>query len=298
MKPDKFSIADLFAKERRYTVPLYQRAYVWNLEEQWQPLWEDIERQAEAYFANPDGPYRTHFLGTIVLNGYKITGNALQRLDVIDGQQRLITLQVFLAALRDHARLIGSEDMHKLHRLTCNLDAKAGTDATFKVWPTNADRSVFRKVMHGHSPPHLLAQLDGTNAKNAPRLASAYLFFSASVANFVAKEGDTPERQKIRVAAIVAALRVSLHLVGIELEQEDDPQVIFENLERAVRRCFPRTSFATCFSSRPRTSPKAITWIWPTNYTPVIGMGSTMTGRKRRSTARIDGGTWKSDKGV
>jgi uncharacterized protein with ParB-like and HNH nuclease domain len=55
MKPDKSSIHDLFQKERRYTVPLYQRAYVWNEDEQWQPLWDDIERQADACLATNNG---------------------------------------------------------------------------------------------------------------------------------------------------------------------------------------------------------------------------------------------------
>ncbi|SDR53894.1 Uncharacterized conserved protein, contains ParB-like and HNH nuclease domains [Rhizobiales bacterium GAS113] len=239
MKPDKFSIHDLFAKERRYTVPLYQRAYVWNTEEQWQPLWEDIERLTEAYIANPDGPYRTHFLGAIVLNGHKITGNALQRLDVIDGQQRLTTLQLFLAALRDHARAAGSDDADKLERLTGNLDAKSGTDAIFKVWPTNADRPTFRAVMLAGSPEILCKQLGQMTAKNAPRLAAAYLFFSEEIAAFTAKHGATADLRNDRIGAIVAALRVSLHLVGIELEHEDDPQIIFETLNARGQPLLP-----------------------------------------------------------
>jgi uncharacterized protein with ParB-like and HNH nuclease domain len=48
MKLDKLTVHDLFQKERRYVVPLYQRCYVWTREDQWEPLWEDIERQAEA----------------------------------------------------------------------------------------------------------------------------------------------------------------------------------------------------------------------------------------------------------
>ena len=48
MKPDRLTVHDIFQKERRYVVPLYQRSYVWSCEEQWAPLWEDIERHAEA----------------------------------------------------------------------------------------------------------------------------------------------------------------------------------------------------------------------------------------------------------
>src|SRR5271166_2067067 len=48
MRPNKLSVHDLFQKQRQYVVPLYQRSYVWNEEEQWRPFWEDVERQADA----------------------------------------------------------------------------------------------------------------------------------------------------------------------------------------------------------------------------------------------------------
>src|SRR5687768_823235 len=100
MRPDKLSVNELFQKERRYVVPLYQRAYVWNEDEQWEPLWEDIERQADACLTSETSvPRRSHFLGAVVLNVQKIVGKAVARSEIIDGQQRLTTLQLFIAAL-------------------------------------------------------------------------------------------------------------------------------------------------------------------------------------------------------
>lgn len=104
MKPDKLTVDEIFQRERRYTIPLYQRSYVWNREEQWEPLWEDIQKQAQACIIDPQAQsHKTHFLGAIVLNVSQIVGRALPRSEVIDGQQRLTTLQLFLAALRDYA---------------------------------------------------------------------------------------------------------------------------------------------------------------------------------------------------
>ncbi len=148
MKPDKLTVHDLFQRERRYTVPLYQRAYVWNKDEQWEPLWEDIERQAEACLESESQvAKRSHFLGAIVLNVAKIVGSGVARSEVIDGQQRLTTLQLFLAVLRDYADEVCSIHVAKLRRLTINEDEKDGSEGSFKVWPTNADRSAFRTVM-------------------------------------------------------------------------------------------------------------------------------------------------------
>src|ERR1700732_4477357 len=119
MKPDQLSVYDLFQRERRYVVPLYQRAYVWNEEDQWEPLWQDIVRQADSCLSSASGqPRRSHFLGAVVLNVQKIVGNAIARSEIIDGQQRLTTLQLFIAALRDCAIAKGSPDVNKIKRLT------------------------------------------------------------------------------------------------------------------------------------------------------------------------------------
>jgi hypothetical protein len=45
LKTDKITIFDLFEIQRRYLVPIFQRGYVWTMEGQWQPLWEDIIAQ-------------------------------------------------------------------------------------------------------------------------------------------------------------------------------------------------------------------------------------------------------------
>jgi uncharacterized protein with ParB-like and HNH nuclease domain len=140
MKPDKLTVHDLFQKERRYVVPLYQRSYIWTRENQWEPLWEDIERQAEGCLeAENNVAPRSHFLGAVVLNVAKIVGSSVARSEIIDGQQRLTTLQLFLAALRDYATEIGSSQKNKLARLTINEDEKPDSEGSFKVWPTNAD---------------------------------------------------------------------------------------------------------------------------------------------------------------
>lgn len=238
MKPDKLTIHDLFQKERRYVVPLYQRAYVWNEEGQWEPLWEDIERQAEACLES-DGlvTKRSHFLGAIVLNVSKIVGAGVARSEVIDGQQRLTTLQIFIAALRDFAAATGSHHLARLHRLTVNEDEKVGSDGAFKVWPTNADRALFKTVLTAGSPAELIKVL-GVPAGKAPRIAAAYLYFSRQISAFVGVDRTEDERDH-RILALLQALRTSLQLVVIELEDGDDPQVIFETLNARGQPLLP-----------------------------------------------------------
>ncbi|MDR6293337.1 hypothetical protein E9232_005887 [Inquilinus ginsengisoli] len=240
MRPDKLSIHDLFQRERRYTVPLYQRAYVWNEGEQWEPLWDDIQRQAEECLATDAGvPRRTHFLGAVVLNVQKIVGGSVARSEVIDGQQRLTTLQLFIGALRDFLATIQSTYTNKVRRLTINQDEPFGSESSFKVWPTNADRDLFRSVMMSGSPDSLLKQHGLIQKSELPRLIGAYCYFYHQIDAFVAKSGADQAAQDRQILGLFQALRSGLQLVVIELEDNDDPQIIFETLNARGQPLLP-----------------------------------------------------------
>ena len=49
MHTDILTPKDLFQKEVRYTIPPFQRPYVWSQDDQWEPLWEDVRNVAENY---------------------------------------------------------------------------------------------------------------------------------------------------------------------------------------------------------------------------------------------------------
>ena len=238
MQPSTLTIHEIFEKERRYTVPLFQRAYVWTLEDQWEPLWEDVERQAEScltILAEGGQVQFTHFLGAVVLNVAKVLGRGLSRSEVIDGQQRLTTLQILLAALRDYARETGDEVAYDLERLTLNPVKDPTSVERFKVWPTNADRDVFGAVMSAGGPDALVSSFGGGSL---PRMVEAYKYFYERIRAFV--EGDQPsERHADRLYALLHAFKTSLQVVVIELEDRDDPQVIFETLNARGQPLLP-----------------------------------------------------------
>ncbi len=238
MRPDTLTIHQLFERERRFVVPLYQRSYVWNEDDQWLPLWDDLERAADAcLIAARNQQPRSHFLGALVLNVPKVQGSRVSRSEVIDGQQRLTTLQIVLAAMRDHAEAMSSSEGGPLRDLTENRHQKADSEELFKVWPTNADRAMFRAVMRAGSPEALLAQFPGQRS-SVPRLAAAYRFFWDRIGTFL-DEADTAADRETRLAALHQALRTVLQVVVIELEERDDPQVIFETLNARGQPLLP-----------------------------------------------------------
>ena len=152
MKADAVPLLAIFEKKMRLEVPLFQRQYVWTKEQQWEPLWEDIEHKFSDYLeGRKDTP--VHFIGAIVLDQKQTPTTHVEKRQVIDGQQRLITLQIFLSAFRDFCREHDCEELaSECEGFTINRGMMADpTIDQFKVWPTNRDRKQFTDVVASQS---------------------------------------------------------------------------------------------------------------------------------------------------
>ena len=101
MKVDILNLQQLFGRPGRYEIPPFQRAYVWNRKEQWGPLWEDVQKKAEQYLETSPDQYTSHFLGSVVLQQQLVPAGQLMTRVVVDGQQRLTTLQLLLDAVQE-----------------------------------------------------------------------------------------------------------------------------------------------------------------------------------------------------
>ena len=152
MKANTISIVEIFEKKLRLEVPLFQRQYVWSKEKHWEPLWEDITRKFSEYLeGRTQAP--VHFLGAMVLDQKLTPTTHVEKRQIIDGQQRLVTLQIFLATFRDFCRERNCEDLAKeCEALTLNKGMMADPEVDkFKVWPTQLDRSQFKDVINSNS---------------------------------------------------------------------------------------------------------------------------------------------------
>ena len=93
----------IFALDVQFRVPLYQRPYVWDRDRQWEPLWDDVAALAERYLTT-DRQVKHHFLGAIVVRQQPSPVGTLEIRDVIDGQQRITTLQLLGDAVEEAIR--------------------------------------------------------------------------------------------------------------------------------------------------------------------------------------------------
>ena len=93
------TLDEIFGPTIHLRAPLFQRPYVWKRDANWVPLWSVIRGAAELRLQQNVG--RPHFLGAIVLNQLSTPTGGISAREIIDGQQRLTTLQICLVALRD-----------------------------------------------------------------------------------------------------------------------------------------------------------------------------------------------------
>lgn len=242
MKANAVPLLALFERKMRLEVPLFQRQYVWGREQQWEPLWEDISRKFAEYLeGRKDGP--VHFLGAMVLDQKLTPSTHVEKRQVIDGQQRLTTLQIFLAAFRDFCREQACEELAREfdgYVLNTGMMADPEVDK-FKVWPTQLDRGQFQDVITLGSREAIEEKHPLRKQKYArkydprPRMVEAYFFFGEQIREFFVGNGEevpvaADQSIAARVEESLQALKNALQVVAIDLEKDDDAQVIFETL--------------------------------------------------------------------
>lgn len=189
----------------QFVIPVFQRDYSWA-EENCRQLWKDILLIAQA------PGERGHFIGSVVYIQSGDSNAGFSRWLLIDGQQRMTTLTLLMAALRDHiieTGWSGDGDGPVARKI----------DAYFLRNPLEDGEREFKLQLRRHDNATLQAIIAGTALPDAP---SANLRENYELFRDLLKEADP--------AQVYAGIN-RLMLVDVTLERGvDDPQLIFESL--------------------------------------------------------------------
>ena len=209
MQASETKLRQLIEGTKQYVVPLFKRPYSWS-EKQWKTLYSDVTEQSR----HEDG--RPHFFGSIVTTPARSVPHGVGKYLLIDGQQRITTIQVLLAAIRDSAVKLGDG------RLRDRIDGQYLTnpyeegDERLKVLPTQDDRPAFRAIIRKESIPE-------------NRLRLCYQFFSSRLDRLTINQLET----------IHLAVVDRLSLVSITCDEHDNPHLIFESLNAKGEKLTP-----------------------------------------------------------
>lgn len=136
------TLEDIFSSPVQLMVPLYQRPYVWEQGRQWEPLWDDVRSVAERLrdlLAVGTAPRKAqdlvtaHFMGAVVLQQMHTAIGEMDRFAVIDGQQRLTTLQILVDAAQAVVAQAGDTERANLLDLLVKWMGEAVDDIDKKL---------------------------------------------------------------------------------------------------------------------------------------------------------------------
>ena len=236
-------LEELLNKQIRFKIPVFQRHYVWNEQDQWMPLWEDFinkfnERQNKQRI-------HPHYTGSIVLFHENTNTSTLSTYNVIDGQQRLTTFQLFIASFREVCRKHLDDDslIKELDKYLFNEKSFGDRDyesQKYKLEPTKFNKEIFKsivgntyeKVEEEHITPVLNEHGIGPKsyrniAKGRNRILGAYIFFYDQLNHFI----DNSEIEITElITNLLLVIKRDFQFVEIGLTQNDDPQMIFETM--------------------------------------------------------------------
>ena len=224
METFKRTPLQLFNLPQHFVIPLFQRPYVWKEDLQWEPLWKDIRRVAELGINEPHlNPH--HFLGAVVLQAHDAGSNRVTTWNVIDGQQRLTTLQVLMDATSAVLTTARSDRYaSQLESLTHNpANFIPESESQLKVRHLNNDHAPFDEVMSAEPP------IDYSSLKHADsQIVEAHRYFTTAVNQWLG-DPNAPDFMT-KAEQLASVLQTKLQLVTIELLSSENSQEIFETL--------------------------------------------------------------------
>lgn len=208
MKATEANLLKFLRKSPQFVIPIYQRNYSWTAE-QCRQLWTDLMR------AGRDEAINAHFIGSIVYVERGLSSVTSQEaLLVIDGQQRLTTSTLLIAALVNHfeeremGELLEAFSARKLRNYYL-LNPDEDGERHFKLILSEIDKDTLLAILQGTPMP----------IEASTRITENYKLF---------KEKISTHHNELE--AICRGLG-KLVIVDVSLDRtQDNPQLIFESM--------------------------------------------------------------------
>ena len=194
MEAGKRSTREIFNRGRNLEIPFFQRSYVWD-EPQWKRFLEDMILVSENR--------KPYFLGSVILKQQETTSDKDSILTVIDGQQRLTTLNVFLKVL-------------------CLLN-ESDSDFT-ETFKKQRDKQII--LLHNHNDVHSFNKIvnlkeltDFTEISENDHILKSYQYFKENI-----------QEEGILTKLNFFDILDNILFVGIDLNLDEDEQQIFDTI--------------------------------------------------------------------
>ncbi len=229
----------------KWRIPVYQRHYAWDAEEDFGPtqsFWEVVEEQAKKRLlakSPGDKQPHPHYFGAILVENKPEPLSSVQLYDVVDGQQRLTTLNVVLfsliglAAQKGHKKKVKDELAEYIFS-----DPSPDKRKNPKLVPTNFDKDQYENLLYHVYDESKPKKRNRSEQYDKSMVVRACRFFNLCFERFA--ENNHKEDIEILIKVLQDTILDGFAFVVIPLEETDEAQKVFEALNNTSQ---PLTTF-------------------------------------------------------
>lgn len=212
-KAEDKTLQDVLFGHDKFRVPQFQRPYSWTTD-QAEDFWEDLESSKES-----------SFIGSFVLNSEFKRNDGY--IEIVDGQQRLLTTTIFIAALRDVAEeeLKDKDLAVRIQRMSIAFENMRG-EYEYRIVGGESIKDFFVKYIQN---PETAGKADKNKLGDEEKLiVDNYEYFKGLIKIEISRKENKKDKQDIiqNLWTKVAEIRV----IRILLENEDDAYAVFETV--------------------------------------------------------------------
>lgn len=197
----------------KYAIPRFQRDYSWK-EPNWFELWQDVKSILS-------GEYKEKYMGFIVLHQKESDGDNMN--EIIDGQQRLITISLMLLAF---IRVI-----EKREDYDDEAKRQIGIIKTKYIAEQDVDKSLYSYKLKLNDNNNFIYQsfINGSQLPTRKKLPSETLMIKC-LAWFTQKVAELNYDDSVKLGTAVKGIADSLYFTTIHVLDDENAYIVFETL--------------------------------------------------------------------
>ncbi len=201
------TIQEILFSNLKFRIPRYQRPYAWG-EDQVSEFWNDLNASEEPFF-----------LGSLILNYGTL--NETGYIEIIDGQQRLLTITILSAVLRDIAQTIDPSTADRYQRQDIAIEDRDGNQ-DFRILPGDTTQKFFKEYIQKEQPTKSIEPA----TKEEQRIQKNYQFLYQRVISEINRFNSNQE--KLSYLNSLRRKVSDLVVIHIQIESEESAYEIFE----------------------------------------------------------------------
>ncbi len=203
-------LGEVFTSQERYRIPRYQRPYSWTTD-QVSDLWTDLQEEDSAY------------LGSLVFNYEKYETEKF--VEVIDGQQRLITITILLAVIRDIYKELEESDKSEL---TQNIIAFKNLISGEETYRLKCGESINAYFCENIQKSNKNGNFSKTKKSEERRVRDNYEFLKEKIYSEISDKEE--QSKKISYLDDLKKKIFDFKIILIRIENDEDAYSIFETV--------------------------------------------------------------------